>query len=221
VGLLLDWVRWWNTQHRPSALSGATPLEAWTADPAPITDVPAGRLARFALEGDGRTRTITTSGVRWHRRAYLAPWMNGHTGTKVTVRHLPHHDGEIEVFDAATGDHLGSAFLASAATPEQIRSVTAVRTAAARRLKADLKAAEKQRRRRFAASTTAAPARPLGSLTQAEAEAELATSARSDLKKLAHPAFVPHGPVPEGWAHPMPRTDETTAPEHRSPGETS
>ncbi|MFJ1651490.1 hypothetical protein ACIOC2_08760 [Streptomyces sp. NPDC088337] len=32
--------------------------------------------------------------------------MNGRTGTKVSVRHLPHHDDTIEVFDAATGHHL-------------------------------------------------------------------------------------------------------------------
>ncbi|MFD3329612.1 Mu transposase C-terminal domain-containing protein [Streptomyces sp. NPDC058701] len=102
VGLLLDWVAWWNTRHRPAALNGKTPLQAWQADATPLTDVPAGQLATFALEDDGRTYTIPTSGVRWRRRNYLAPWMNGHTGTKVSVRHLPHHDDAIEVFDAAT-----------------------------------------------------------------------------------------------------------------------
>ncbi|WTD38644.1 Mu transposase C-terminal domain-containing protein [Streptomyces sp. NBC_01643] len=92
----------------------------------------AGQLARFALEDDGRTYTISTSGVRW-RRDYLAPWMNGRTGTKVSVRHLPHHDDTIEIFDATTGRHLGSAFLAAAASREQIRSVQAARSTAARR----------------------------------------------------------------------------------------
>ncbi|MFE7332373.1 hypothetical protein ACFU8W_47515 [Streptomyces sp. NPDC057565] len=42
--------------------------------------------------------------------------MNGRTGTKVSVRHLPHHDDTIEIFDTATGRHLGSAFLAAAAS---------------------------------------------------------------------------------------------------------
>jgi hypothetical protein len=54
----------------------------------------------FALEDDGRTRTITTGGVTWRRRAYIAPWMVGRTGTKVRTRHLPHHDAQIEVFGA-------------------------------------------------------------------------------------------------------------------------
>ncbi|MFE6904574.1 Mu transposase C-terminal domain-containing protein [Streptomyces sp. NPDC057717] len=83
----------------------------------------AGQLATLALEDDGRTYTISTSGVRWRRRDYLAPWMNGRTGIKVSVRHLPHHDDTIELFDVTTGHHLGSAFLTAAASREQIRSV--------------------------------------------------------------------------------------------------
>lgn len=35
--------------------------------------------------------------MRWRRRYYLAPWMNGRTGTKVSVRHLPHHDDTTKV----------------------------------------------------------------------------------------------------------------------------
>nr|BFD88344.1 hypothetical protein StreXyl84_77450 [Streptomyces sp. Xyl84] len=44
-------------------------------------------------------------------------------GTKVRVRCLPHHDHEIEVFDATTGKHLGTAHLADAATDEQRRAL--------------------------------------------------------------------------------------------------
>ncbi|WSY37157.1 Mu transposase C-terminal domain-containing protein (plasmid) [Embleya sp. NBC_00888] len=203
VGLLLDWVTWWNTEHRPAALNGKTPVQAWQADPTPLADVPAGQMATFALEDDGRTYTITTNGVRRRRRDYLAPWMNGRTGTKVSVRHLPHHDDTIEVFDVVTGRYLGPAFLAAAASREQIRSVQAARTAAARRLKADLKAAEKLRRRRFEASTVAAPPRLLASPTSSQAEDELGTAARVDRRALARPDFVPHGPAPAGWVRPV------------------
>ncbi|MFD3492670.1 hypothetical protein ACFWWB_19240 [Streptomyces sp. NPDC058690] len=52
---------------------------------------------------------------------------------QVSVRHLPHHDDTIEIFDATTSHQLGSAFLAAAASREQIRSVQAARSAAARR----------------------------------------------------------------------------------------
>ncbi|MFE4873908.1 Mu transposase C-terminal domain-containing protein [Streptomyces sp. NPDC056682] len=215
VGLLLDWVAWWNTRHHPDALNGKTPLEAWQADPTPLTDVPAGQLATFALEDDGRTYTISTSGVRWRRRSYLTPWMNGRTGTKVSVRRLPHHDDTIEVFDAATGRHLGSAFLAAAASREQIRAVQAARTAAARRLTADLKAAEKLRRRRFEAPTTAAPPRLLTSSTSAQAEDELSAAAQTT---PARPDLVPHGPAPATWARPRttrpPTPDKDQADDH-------
>ncbi|WP_083975827.1 Mu transposase C-terminal domain-containing protein [Kitasatospora azatica] len=96
VALLLDWVRWWNTEHHPPGLDGRTPTEAWNADPTPLRDVPPEHLPFFALEDDGRTRTITTNGISWRGRPYVAPWMVGHTGTKVRLRRLPHHDGEIE-----------------------------------------------------------------------------------------------------------------------------
>ncbi|MFE4977706.1 Mu transposase C-terminal domain-containing protein [Kitasatospora sp. NPDC056651] len=211
VALLLDWVRWWNTEHHPSGLGGLTPLEAWNADPTPLRDVPPEHLAFFALEDDGRTRTITTNGISWRRHAYIAPWMVGYTGTKVRLRHLPHHVGEIEVFDASTGRHLGSAHLAEQASPEQVRALRAARTAAARRLRADLKAAEKLRRRRFAAATTPAPPRPLATLTAAEADAELAAADGRDLQALALPGLLPHAPVPDGWV--LPRTTAHAEPE--------
>ncbi|MDG9720110.1 Mu transposase C-terminal domain-containing protein [Streptomyces sp. DH24] len=102
VEALLGWVRWWNTGHRPSVLaSGLTPMAAWEADPTPVEDVPEEQLAFFSLEDDGRVRKISTSGVRWRRRFYIAPWMVGHVGTRVRLRYLPHHDGQVEVFSAS------------------------------------------------------------------------------------------------------------------------
>jgi putative transposase len=41
---VLAWVNWWNTEHRPAALDGRTPVEAWQADPTPLTDIPAADL---------------------------------------------------------------------------------------------------------------------------------------------------------------------------------
>ncbi|MER6717160.1 Mu transposase C-terminal domain-containing protein [Streptomyces sp. NPDC000877] len=101
VRVLLDWVAWWNTEHRPAGVpDGMTPSEAWEADPTPIEDVPEKQLAFFAMEDDGRIRKITTNGVAWRRRAYIADWMAGHAGTRVRLRYLPHFDGTIEVFTA-------------------------------------------------------------------------------------------------------------------------
>ncbi|MFJ2191699.1 Mu transposase C-terminal domain-containing protein [Kitasatospora sp. NPDC087861] len=219
VALLLDWVRWWNTEHHPAGLDGLTPTEAWNADPTPLHDVPAEHLAFFALEDDGRIRTITTNGISWRSRPYIAPWMVGHTGTKIRLRHLPHHDREIEVFDASTGRHLGTAHLADQASREQVRALKAARTAAARRLRADLKAAEKLRRQRFAAATTAAPPEPLDTLTAAEAATELEATDSRDLRALALPGLIPHTPLPDGWVLPQPAAATRRKPSGQRPSQ--
>lgn len=206
VELLLKWVTWWNTEHKPRKLGGRTPMQAWLADPTPLHDAPAAQLARFGLEDDGRTRTITTQGVRWRNRHYIAPWMVGRAGVRVAMQHLPHHDTSIEVFDL-DGTHLGTAVLAETASKEQVRAVRNARTAKARRLRADMKAAARLRRERFEAATTATAPQRLGALTGPEAEAELCDWAASGLRQ-ANPDYIPHQPVPDGWARPVP--PETT-----------
>ncbi|MCC8477275.1 Mu transposase C-terminal domain-containing protein [Streptomyces globisporus] len=206
VELLLEWVRWWNNEHKPKALGGRTPMEAWRADPTPLHDVPAGQLARFGLEDDGITRVVTTRGVQVGNRFYIDPWMVGQGGTRVAVRRLPHHDTSIEIF-GLDGTHLCSAVLAEAASKEQVRAVRNARTARARQLRADFKAAARLRREKFKASTTPAPPQRLGALTEAEAEAELCGSDTTDLRR-ADPDYIPHRPVPEGWASPVQPTIE-------------
>ncbi|MEU7011877.1 Mu transposase C-terminal domain-containing protein [Streptomyces sp. NPDC046332] len=202
VELLLEWVRWWNNEHKPRKLGGLTPLGAWRADPTPVYDVPAQQLARFGLEDDGRTRVITTRGIQWRNHHYIAPWMVGQGGVRVAVRHLPHHDTTIEVF-GLDGTYLGSAVLAEAASEEQVRQVRNTRRAKARRLRADMEAAARLRRDRFEAVTTSTPPQRLGTLTEAEAEAELAEAVATDLRH-ADSGYIPHRPVPDGWARPIP-----------------
>ncbi|MFJ5635731.1 AAA family ATPase [Streptomyces goshikiensis] len=83
VKVLLDWVAWWNTEHHPAGLdANLTPLAAWEADPVPVEDVAEERLAFFALEDDGRVPKITTNGISWRRRAYIAPWMAVNTSLR-------------------------------------------------------------------------------------------------------------------------------------------
>ncbi|TDU01645.1 putative transposase [Streptomyces sp. 846.5] len=206
VQLLLDWVRWWNTEHRPAGLDGLlTPLRAWEADPTPIEDVDPRHLVLFALEDDGRVRTVTTSGVTWRGRAYCAPWMVGRAGAKVRLRHLPHNDAQIEVFDAADPTrHLCTAYLADQATKEQRKALRGAREAAARALRADLKAAERLRRDRYAAATAPAEPRHRDAVTAAEAAAELA-SHEGDLSARALPDLVPPREPPASWARPVAR----------------
>jgi len=47
---------------------------------------------------------------------------------------MPHHDHEVEVFDAGTGEHLGTATLSDQASPEQIRALRRARGAGKARL---------------------------------------------------------------------------------------
>lgn len=214
VAELLRWVRWWNGEggeHTMPALEGRTPLQAWVDDPTPLTTVPAADLRLLTLEDDGRIRTITTKGVAWRTRHYVAAWMTGQVGRTVRVRHMPHHAHEIEVFDATTGEHLGAATLADAASKEQIAALHQARAERRRRLRADLKAAEKSRRARYAAVTTPAPAQPLAAMTNAEVSAELGQADDQRLRTAALPGLIPLGPAAPGWV--LPRSPAPTDPD--------
>ncbi|WP_326600890.1 Mu transposase C-terminal domain-containing protein [Streptomyces sp. NBC_01800] len=186
---LLAWTAWWNTEHRPAPLGDKTPFEAWQDDPTPLRDVPATDLWTFTLE-DAGTRTLTTRGVRFRRRDYVGPWMTGQAGirVRVRVRFMPHHDHRIEVYHAATGRYLGPADLADQATSEQVSAFRRARVARTRRLRKDLQASQRER---YAAATQAEPARRLGALSTAEAEAELAQATGTDLSDLALPDLIP------------------------------
>lgn len=206
---LLNWVTWWNTAHRPRGLRGRTPLETWQGDPTPVADIPADLLWALTLEDTNRSRTITSHGVRFRNRDYLADWMTGQVGRTVSVRHMPHHLHEIELCDPATGRHLGTAYLADAATDEQLAALRRARATRARRLRADAKAAEALRRERFAPTTTPDDARRLVALTAAEADRELDRTTSTEPADLALPDLVPPASPPPGWALPISRTPAT------------
>jgi putative transposase len=182
-------------------LNGRTPVEAWQADPTPLSDIPESALWGLMLEDDGRVRKLSSHGVRWRGRDYLGAWMAGQAGRSVRIRHMPHHDHEIEVCDPA-GRHLGTAHLADAATPEQLDALRRTRTVRARRLREEAKKAEALRRQRFAPATSPMPAQRLGAITATEADQELATSVGSDMAALALPDLIPPAPPPDDWNTP-------------------
>jgi putative transposase len=70
-------------------------------------------------------------------------------------------------------------------------------------LRADLVAAERSRRTRYAAATTAAPAQQLGAITSVEAARDLAAADLDELARLARPDLLPHPPPPAGWVLPL------------------
>ncbi|MCC3777451.1 Mu transposase C-terminal domain-containing protein [Streptomyces sp. UNOB3_S3] len=204
VRLLLEWITWWNTEHTSQALGGLPPLEAWRADPTPIEDVDRALLHRYTLADDGRTRTLTASGVRFNKRYYVGEWMHGEAqaGCKVRVRFIPHHDHEIEVYDAASGKYLGPAHPSDAATPEQRRAHRRRKASEKRRLAKALAAASRHTRDRYAAVTEAEAPRRLGALSAAEAERVAERERLSDAADLALPDLIPPAAPPDHWATP-------------------
>lgn len=166
----------------------------------------------FTLEDDRRERRITTKGVAFGRgRHYVASWMVGMVGTTVRVRYMPNHSDRIEVFDTTTGMHLGSAELADQADPETRRQVRRTRDAKARRLRADMAAAESARRIRYAAATVPASAARLDTLTNAEAP-ELFEEQAADMARWARPDLIATAPPPPNWKLPV---DLDAVPRHR------
>ena len=203
VAEVLAWVNWWNCEHTIAELGERTPLQSWEADPTPITDVDDATLWMFTLEDHRRQRKITNRGIGFGRgRFYVAEWMTGLVGTSVRLRYMPHHDQEVEVFDARTNVHLGTAELADQATEQTIAAVRRTRARKARQLRADLAAAERARRTRYAATTVPAPAKRLEAMTVAEAETELAEAQDSDLLRWARPGLLSLSPPPRGWVLP-------------------
>ncbi|MFC5665009.1 Mu transposase C-terminal domain-containing protein [Kitasatospora misakiensis] len=196
---LLAWAVWWNTEHRPAPLGGKTPLQVWQDDPTPVREIPQADLWAFTLEDDrAHPRAVTTRGVKFKGRFYIAAWMTSRTGTRVSVRYMPHHDHEIELFDPATGRHLATAHLANEATAEQVAAVRRTRAARARGLAKDLKDAQRRRHERYAAATGPEAPRLLGPLTAAEADGELAAADLTDLAALALPDLLPLAAPPPG-----------------------
>jgi putative transposase len=213
VAEVFDWIAWWNTEHQMTALGGRTPLQAWEADPTPIEEVDEKDLVLFTMEDEGTTREITTDGVAFHSRHYVGDWMVGCVGDTVRVRWLPNHPEIIEVFDARTGEHRGSAYPNDEASEEQRKSLIATRARKSREAKAAARAADAKRKVRYAAATTAAPPQALGSISALEAEVELAEDRDTRTKPTTRPDLFARRAPATRWARPRaipaaPRSDD-------------
>ncbi len=204
VAEVLAWVRWWNREHVIEELGSRTPLAAWLADPTPIDEVDEDRLWMFTLEDDRRRRKITSKGIGFGRgRYYVAEWMVGRVGAAVRLRYMPHHDHEVEVFDADSGAHLGRAELADQASEATKTAVRRTRARKAARLRSDLSKAERARRTRYAASTTPVPAQRLDAMTAAEASRERVEEQDVDLARWSRPDLIALPPPAPGWVLPI------------------
>jgi putative transposase len=128
----------------------------------------------------------------------------------VRIRWLPNHPEIIEIFDATTGVHLGSAHPSDEASPEQRKRLISARARRSRELQAAVRAAEARRRIRYAAATTATGPEALGSVSEHEAAIELAQERDSPAAPVSRPGLLEHRPPAARWA--LPRTTPTRQP---------
>ena len=75
------WVHHYNNERPHSGLDGRTPREVWEADLYPIDIVPEKELRWMTTPSD--VRKVGTSGIRWAKKNYIAPELNGLFGEEV------------------------------------------------------------------------------------------------------------------------------------------
>jgi putative transposase len=191
VSLLLDWVRRWNYEHTIREFGDHTPAQAWEADLTPIDTIDPAVLHTYTLKRHRAPLKISNGGVRWNQGRYIAPWMHGHVGTKVQLRHMPNHHHEVELYDATTEHCLGHAYLADQATPQQTRDLRRAWQREADRLTAQRKKARKNSKARYAATTEPTAPELLDAMPQEDVLRQLQNLDSVDLAAEARPDFLP------------------------------
>ncbi|MGD0448964.1 MAG: Mu transposase C-terminal domain-containing protein [Candidatus Dormibacteria bacterium] len=193
VKLFDEFIRWYHAERPHQSLDGRTPLQVWNADPTPLSTIEPQRLRHLMLAGV--KRTVTKKGVRLGGRRYNGPELCGHVGDEVEVRHMPHHEQEVEVF-LLDGHHLGTAYLVEQMTPAERRRFLDGRAEGERWLSRVLRSGEKRRRTVYAAMTAPGPAVVVSALTEEVTASQ--SAAQSDAvqrqlasRSLARPPAVP------------------------------
>ncbi|MFD9637591.1 Mu transposase C-terminal domain-containing protein, partial [Streptomyces violascens] len=205
---LQNWIHWWNTEHPIRTLGDQTPLAVWNADLTVIHDAPLEALHRHTLELVSRTFTIGPTGIHWGKRQYVEAWMRDHQSERVRLRYLPRHLSSVEVYDAATDAHLGTAAWTNEADRELIVRVKQANADDARRLRAQLRRRKEICKDRYAATSTPGPPQRLNHLTQDQAE--LLTHRHAD-----RPAPPPAATLPQATSSWSPASG--TAPPRPAP----
>lgn len=94
-----EWVVWYNTARPHQALGGRTPLEAWMADPAPITRYDDLEALRHALLRPLELRKVDKNGVSFRSRYYVDAGLDKFVGRKVAIGYIEERPEQIEIFD--------------------------------------------------------------------------------------------------------------------------
>ncbi|WP_249416671.1 Mu transposase C-terminal domain-containing protein [Streptomyces sp. TS71-3] len=211
VRLLGQWVRQHNTEHVIQR-TGMTPLEAWQADPTEIRPEPsASELRAFMLESDNKVHKITSHGVEFAGRCYMAENGVGRIGLEVRVRWMPHHTHEIDLYTFRGNRYLGRAFLSNEASEELRAKVLLERDEHSKALRRALNGAAERRRERHLPSTE--PELPVRAMrmTAQEARAELEGAALPVAPRRRIQPYRPLTPVPAGWKRPGQDSTDTAS----------
>ncbi|TMR40894.1 DDE-type integrase/transposase/recombinase [Actinomadura geliboluensis] len=91
------WAHWYNTKKPHSMLNGATPLQAWEADPFELYRIPADTI-RHLLMAVKSEHTIGKNGINFNSRTYHHRKLSGRAGERVTLRHMPNDPSFVEVY---------------------------------------------------------------------------------------------------------------------------
>jgi putative transposase len=187
VELFAAFIHRYNTSHSHAGLEGEAPLERWTSDATPLTEVPAELLHHLLLARV--PRIISKRGIRLFGRVYNAAELVGWVGQSVEVRYMPHRLESVEVFH--DGEHLATAWWVDAMEEAEARRVLERRAEEARWLARQHRAAARRRREHFAPMTEPRP--PRQKRTDGSAPPRSLTPSRS---------LVDHGEIPAHMVRP-------------------
>jgi putative transposase len=152
--IFASWVRWFNAEHHHQGIGGRPPLQAWRADPTPITVIDPALLRDLLLVQEDAT--ITSSGIKRRGLHYWAPQLKDRAGDVVDIRYAPHDDRFLEVY--RDGKHLATATPSDAQTPPEAEAHRQDWNQEARRLATRRRRANARARRRIQPLTECDPA---------------------------------------------------------------
>ena len=153
VAAVEEWITGYNDRPH-SMLGGATPRQAWLADPTPLRAV-GDELLRGLLH---RARRVNSSyGIQLNNVHYLAPALYGER-IPVEIRYDVHAPTELLVY--RNGEYIDTAFPQDTATPEQIEQYRAEKRRVIARARRDRAAATRSMRLRIRPMTGAGPVIP-------------------------------------------------------------
>ncbi|MFB4319962.1 Mu transposase C-terminal domain-containing protein [Actinomadura sp. 21ATH] len=125
------WAQWYNATKPHSMLNGATPLQAWEADPFEVYRIPAETLRHLLMAT--KEHVIQKNGINYKSRTYYDPKLNGRGGERVVLRYMPHEHDYVEVYQ--NGEHLCTARTKDNLTEEEKDEIFTERRESAAELK--------------------------------------------------------------------------------------